>query len=73
VWASGRPWRGNDDRGDLVFVGEVAGDARGPVAGGVQLVGLACSSATAAPKRRALSMPMPAPAPMTSATWPLKS
>jgi hypothetical protein len=72
-----------DERGDLVFVGDVAGDAERAITGGGQLVGrgaqrlsLTSASTTAAPavaKARAVSRPMPAPAPVTRATWPLKS
>ena len=73
-----------DHRGDLVLVGDVAGDAEHLVSGGLQVVGGGAASGvvvvaartTAAPasaKARAVARPMPELAPVTRATWPVKS
>ena len=72
-----------DQGGDLVLVGDVAGDAERLVAGGGQLVGRGAQrllvdvgehdGGAGAANARAVARPMPEPAPVTSATWPRKS
>ena len=69
--------------GDLVLVGDVAGDAEHLVAGGGQLVGGGVERVLvdvgedhrgpASAKACAVASPMPEPAPVTRATWPVKS